>query len=538
MSMRFQYCLRAGKRAKAAGAVGFDVALFRRTGVFVAVALLPGLLAGCGGTTTPGEISDRAYRPLPPKLLALMQEKGTTKEAPVLIRAFKKEAEVQVWKMKADGHFTLLKSYPICRWSGQLGPKKREGDRQVPEGFYSITPGQMNPRSNYYLSFNVGYPNTYDLAHGYTGGEIMVHGVCSSAGCFSMTDQQIAEIYAIAREAFAGGQRAIQMQSYPFHMTPANFAAYRLDPNIAFWKELAIGDDNFEVTKTDVAVGVCNDHYVFNAQPANGAAFDPTGPCPPLTRDNNVALEVAAKEKSDEAKVAELVAAGVQPVRTVYSDGGQNGLFSTRHIVDVSRPEALAQGPLNVPVKEKKTLSPSQLEAAKLKAEAAAAAAEKKAAAAHAMAYVDPNQMAPASSGEASSTQAPSAPVQSAVQAPSFHFAVPSLGPLFPAKTSPQPPVQNTLAEPQPADVPLPPRRMSARSEAAPSVALRGTDTRSVANLDHAKLARPKPDQAKSAHPKVDQAKADKPKSDGAGSIYDALPALPPSFSAAAATEH
>ena len=117
-----------------------------------------------------------------------MDEKGTNQPAPILIRTYKKEAELEIWKMKADGQYALLKTYPMCRWSGQLGPKTREGDRQVPEGFYTITPGQMNPNSNYYLSFNVGYPNAYDRALGRTGGDIMVHGICSSAGCFSMTD--------------------------------------------------------------------------------------------------------------------------------------------------------------------------------------------------------------------------------------------------------------------------------------------------------------------------------------------------------------
>ena len=101
---------------------------------------------------------------------------------------------------------------------------------QVPEGFYAITPGQMNPNSHYYLAFNVGYPNAYDRAYGHTGGSVMVHGVCSSAGCFSMTDKQVDDIYAIARDAFRGGQREIQLQSYPFHMTPENMAKYRLDP--------------------------------------------------------------------------------------------------------------------------------------------------------------------------------------------------------------------------------------------------------------------------------------------------------------------
>ncbi len=194
----------------------------------------------------------------------------------------------------------------MCRWSGQLGPKVREGDRQVPEGFYSITPARMNPNSAYYLSFDVGYPNTYDRALGRTGGSIMVHGICSSAGCFSMTDEQIAEIYAIAREGFAGGQRAIQMQSYPFRMTAENLAKYRLDPNISFWNQLKEGADNFEVTKKDVEVGVCEKRYIFNAVPADASRFDATGRCPPLQRNEETQSEVMARQKRDEAKIAEL----------------------------------------------------------------------------------------------------------------------------------------------------------------------------------------------------------------------------------------
>ncbi len=189
-----------------------------RLACLAAAGIAAGALAGCEDQ---GFVA-RATQSLPDETLKLMAQKGVTKEAPVLIRAYKKEAEFEVWKMRPDGSYVYLKTFPMCRWSGQLGPKKREGDRQVPEGFYTITPGQMNPRSAYYLSFNVGYPNAYDRALGHEGGSIMVHGACSSSGCFSMTDQQIAEIYAIAREAFAGGQRAIQMQSFPFKMTPQN----------------------------------------------------------------------------------------------------------------------------------------------------------------------------------------------------------------------------------------------------------------------------------------------------------------------------
>lgn len=551
--MRFPADLRAQKQEERAETIGFGFAALRRYGTLAAIAMFPALLAGCSGT--PGDFSGRAYQPLSAKMLALMQEKGTTENAPVLIRAFKKEAEVQVWKMKADGHYTLLKSYPICRWSGQLGPKKLEGDRQVPEGFYSIAPGQMNPRSNYYLSFNVGYPNVYDRAHGYTGGEIMVHGVCSSAGCFSMTNQQIAEIYAIAREALAGGQREIQMQSYPFHMTPENFAKYRLDPNSAFWKELRVGNDNFEVTKKEVAVGVCNEHYVFNAEPADGSAFDPTGPCPALKQDRDVALEVAAKEKSDDVKVATLVAEGVQPVRTVYADGGQNPLFAAQRL-DASRPEALAEGPVNVPLDQgKKYRAPSlaQLQTAKVKAEAAAAAAEKKAAAAHAFAYVDPNELrqtaasqswAPANAPTAE--QATAVPPQTTPQTHSFGLGMPSFGRLLSAVAKPSPapaPVQNTLAVPQPANAPLPPQRLASRSENAHALA-----PRSPIKLDHVKLEAKhdhlKLDQVKHRRAKAEPAKPHQAKAGGAKlarpasveekTVDGATPIIPSSFSAAA----
>ncbi|MGH6846519.1 MAG: L,D-transpeptidase family protein [Methylocella sp.] len=335
----------------------------KRLFAFSLIASASGLLAGCEESTF-SPVTARSAAPLPPKTLAAMESIGSSKNAPVLIRTYKKEAELEIWKMKADGHYAYLKSFPMCRWSGQLGPKVREGDRQVPEGFYSITPARMNPKSAYYLSFDVGYPNAYDRAMGHTGGSIMVHGVCSSAGCFSMTDAQIAEIYAIAREAFAGGQRAIQMQSYPFRMTAENLAKYRLDPNIGFWNQLKEGSDNFEVTKQDVVVGVCNKHYVFNAAPAGGSHFDATAACPPLKRNGETQAEVAAKQKRDEAKIAELAAQGVRPVRTVYADGGQHPDFASLASY-ASRPEALAKGPVDIALDEGKSKKARRMAAAK-----------------------------------------------------------------------------------------------------------------------------------------------------------------------------
>ncbi len=314
----------------------------------LSLALAAGALAaGCEDALEP--TSGRSLAPIPSQTLALMDKIGTTPSQPMLIRTYKQEAEFEIWKMNSEGQYALLKTYPMCRWSGQLGPKTREGDRQVPEGFYTIAPGQMNPNSHYYLSFNVGYPNAYDRALGRTGGDIMVHGVCSSAGCFSMTDAQIGEIYAIAREAFAGGQREIQMQSYPFHMTAENLAKHRLDPNIAFWKELKNGADHFEVTKNEPSVLVCGRHYVFGA--AADGDVEASQPCPTLQRDEQVEADVAAKEASDEAAVAALVAQGVKPVRIVYQDGGQNAAFASRAVdLDPSDPDALAAGPTEIPL--------------------------------------------------------------------------------------------------------------------------------------------------------------------------------------------
>ena len=108
--------------------------------------------------------------------------------------------ELEVWKQDTTGQYQLLRVYPICRWSGELGPKKTEGDRQAPEGFYAISPGLMNPNSNYYLAINIGFPNAYDKANGYSGAFLMIHGDCSSRGCYAMTDEQIGEIYSLARE--------------------------------------------------------------------------------------------------------------------------------------------------------------------------------------------------------------------------------------------------------------------------------------------------------------------------------------------------
>ncbi|MGY2049224.1 L,D-transpeptidase family protein [Methylobacterium sp. JK268] len=291
--------------------------------VFASLALLP-------AASAPALAVPKALTPIPAPTLALMTARGTDPSAPILMRAYKKESEIEVWQRGTDGRYAFLRTFPICRWSGQLGPKLRAGDRQVPEGFYAIRPQQMNPNSHYYLSFDVGYPNAYDRAHGGTGSALMVHGTCSSAGCFAMTDRQVAEIFALAREAFAGGQAAFQFQAYPFRMSAENLARHRQDPHIGFWRQLKEGADRFEATGLEPIVAVVGGRYVFAPYP------DPTAEAAAL-----------ARRGQEEARIGDLVMRGIEGVRTTYADGGQHPVFAAllrrgASLGEVSRPEALA----------------------------------------------------------------------------------------------------------------------------------------------------------------------------------------------------
>jgi murein L,D-transpeptidase YafK len=278
------------------------------------------------------QISEKHLQPIPAETVAVMERRGMTKEAPILIRVFKEESELELWKQDQTGAFALLKTYPICRWSGELGPKVKQGDRQAPEGFYTIHPAQMNPNSQYYLSFNMGYPNAYDRAHGRTGAHLMVHGNCSSAGCYSMTDEQIGEIFAIGRDAFFGGQKSFQVQAYPFRMTALNMAKHRNSPHFAFWKMLKQGNDHFEVSRQQPKVDVCEKRYVFNAgEPAGMSTapkFDAVGRCPAYEVADEVEIAVAEKQKADEAEFARLVRRGTPTVPVVMGqDGGMHPSF-------------------------------------------------------------------------------------------------------------------------------------------------------------------------------------------------------------------
>ncbi|MBU1175058.1 MAG: murein L,D-transpeptidase [Alphaproteobacteria bacterium] len=259
----------------------------------MALLVVVALVSSCSGLI---EGDMRHMVPLSDAAHSRLKAMGSSPAEAMIVRIFKEESTLEVWKHTRDDDYELFKSYDICAWSGELGPKIREGDRQAPEGFYSITPGLMNPRSNYYLAFNTGFPNKFDRVWGRTGADLMVHGDCSSRGCYAMTDAQIAEIYALGRESFTGGQRKFELQIFPFRMTNENMLKHRKSEHIAFWRNIKEGYDAFELSRKEVDWDVCEKRYTFF--PAGGAT-DAAGACPAETTRPDLMAMVAAKQAAD-----------------------------------------------------------------------------------------------------------------------------------------------------------------------------------------------------------------------------------------------
>ncbi|WP_188656266.1 L,D-transpeptidase family protein [Roseibium aquae] len=290
-------------------AMGAAVRQILRRGVRpVAVALLAaGVLAGCQADEL--GYGPKHKRPVSSEIKHKMAELNMSPGSPIMIRIFKQENELEVWKRARTGRFELLESFEICKWSGELGPKFKEGDRQAPEGFYEITPGLMNPNSSYHLAFNLGFPNKFDQAHGRTGSHLMVHGACSSRGCYAMTDAQVQDIFALARDSFAGGQRSFQVQAFPFRMTPENMVKHRDSEHFEYWQMLKEGYDHFEVTRTPPNVEVCDRRYVFDPVPlVEGVPFRATAQCPAFKKPERVEQLVAAKQRRDQEEFQQIVA--------------------------------------------------------------------------------------------------------------------------------------------------------------------------------------------------------------------------------------
>lgn len=232
----------------------------RRGRLFPGVLLLA-VMAGTFGSPAPqAGPYDRAG--VLKKLRPLLTKAGAQAGAPVFIRIFKRSRRLELWA-EGGGTYKLVKTWPICTFSGHLGPKLKRGDLQAPEGFYSVTRRALNPNSRFHLSFNLGYPNAYDRAHGRTGDYLMVHGNCVSIGCYAMTDRGIEEIYTLVKAALDKGQRAVPVHIFPFRMTEENMARASRSRWIGFWSNLKTGYDWFERTRRPPAVRVRNKTYVF-----------------------------------------------------------------------------------------------------------------------------------------------------------------------------------------------------------------------------------------------------------------------------------
>jgi len=198
----------------------------------------------------------------------------------LLLRAFKEEAQLELWAGgNGSDQLTLLKTYAICATSGHLGPKRRFGDEQVPEGFYYLD--WFNPQSNFYLSMHIDYPNASDrilktLSN--AGGEIFLHGNCVTIGCIPITDDGIKEVYWLGVLARSVGQKHLPIYIFPARLREAGFASLEreLHPDsktLAFWRNLQEGFLLFEKSHKPLTVQVRADgRYEFAAQISSSGA--------------------------------------------------------------------------------------------------------------------------------------------------------------------------------------------------------------------------------------------------------------------------
>jgi murein L,D-transpeptidase YafK len=217
---------------------------------------------------------------------ARLRAAGVQPGTPIYIRIYKLESELEVWTEK-NGRFERFATYPICMWSGRLGPKLKEGDRQAPEGFYTVSKDALNPNSRMHLSFNLGFPNLYDRGKGRTGSFLMVHGGCASIGCYAVTDGVVDEVWRFVTAALDNGQKRIPVHAFPFRMTDRNVRLHQGDKWSGFWETLKTGSDLFERDLVPPVVSVCEGRYVFEPGAAGTIASPIEERCPSVTPGNS-----------------------------------------------------------------------------------------------------------------------------------------------------------------------------------------------------------------------------------------------------------
>lgn len=229
------------------------------------------------------------------RLRALFEEHGLRYPAEELfIRVFKHERELELWARNGgEGAFTLIREYRVCALPGQLGPKRKMGDVQVPEGFYFID--QFNPRSEYHLSLRVNYPNIADRMRRddlSLGGDIFIHGGCATVGCVPIEDANMEEVYWLAVQATDAGQRLIPVHIFPARLHTANLRWLRdaFDPEpelMAFWERLSEGYEYFEQTQRVPWITVAeNGEYAVPERPALAADSAGAPPVGALAADS------------------------------------------------------------------------------------------------------------------------------------------------------------------------------------------------------------------------------------------------------------
>ena len=230
------------------------------------LAFLAAMAAAVPASPSGEDRAQAAARRVTPALTEALKPHGAAIGDPVFIRIVKEPRLCELWiKTKEIDRYTLFKTYDVAGMSGKLGPKKKEGDMQAPEGFYATASGLLNPRSNYHLSFNIGYPNAYDAAQGYTGSFIMLHGKNVSIGCYAMTDPGIEEIYALTAAALRGGQAFFRVHAFPFRMSDERMDSLKTDGEwFDFWANLKEGYDYFEFLKRPPNVTVAEGKYRFH----------------------------------------------------------------------------------------------------------------------------------------------------------------------------------------------------------------------------------------------------------------------------------
>ncbi len=241
--------------------------------LFLAVLLIAGGFSGAAQGM--GYNPPRTESPLPdvkinvfPRLKADVEERGFRWGDPVFLRIFKEEKMLELWIKNPDrsGRYSLYKSYGICRHSGNLGPKLREGDKQAPEGFYTVPQEMLHPRSRFHLALNLGYPNEYDAAHGRTGSFLMIHGKCTSKGCFAMNDRNIEEIYLLSEAALEKGQPVVPVHIFPFRLEGERLYARRNHKWFPFWENLREGYEYFEQHRRPPEMAMYDGRYVIAGQ--------------------------------------------------------------------------------------------------------------------------------------------------------------------------------------------------------------------------------------------------------------------------------